>query len=74
MGKSGLLAVGEGGSFFCVVLSHVASVVKKEGTDRRVSPCCGIIARMFLGVKRTVVGSLGDSWSMCSWAGNVVAR
>ncbi len=52
VGKGGLLALGEGGSFFCAVLSHVASVVKKKRTDRAVSPCYVSIARMFCGVKR----------------------
>ena len=53
MGKRRLLAMGEGGSFFCAVLSHVASVVKRKGTDRAVSPCLATIARMFARVKGT---------------------
>ena len=35
VGKSGELAVGEGGSFFCIVLSHIASVVKRRGLTAR---------------------------------------
>ena len=49
MGKSGLLAVGEGGSFFCVVLSHVVSVVKERGLTARSVPVGCRVAHMFLG-------------------------
>ena len=50
MGKSGELAVGEGGSFFCAVLSHLASVDEKKRTGRAVSPCYSSVAHMFVDV------------------------
>ena len=51
--RRGELPIGEGGSFFCLVLCHSVSLGENKRTDRAVSPCCVRIARVFWGVKRT---------------------
>ena len=45
--ERGQASVGDGGSFFCAVLSHFVSVVKNKGLTARSVPVSAIVARMF---------------------------